>query len=110
MKDKQPGEVYSMCEGYRPVADANKLLKPFGLVIRKRGSYAEMGDAVYLRIELLGAGPVDLLGLFKAIKRVRDAYHGFGPVDDGRPEGDEFEASLDNLIATAIECGAKMTD
>src|ERR1700755_2438774 len=28
--------------------------------------------------------------VLSACKRVRDAYHDFGPVDDGRPEGDEF--------------------
>jgi hypothetical protein len=53
MKPKQPDEILTMCEGYKPLRDANKLLKKHGLVLRWRGSYAEMGDQVYLRVERL---------------------------------------------------------
>lgn len=50
--DRQEGEVETFCEGYRPLRDANKLLKKYGLAIRYRG-HPDMGDAVYIRIEEL---------------------------------------------------------
>jgi hypothetical protein len=55
--DKQPGEVLTFCEGYRPLRDANKLLKAYGLVIRWRG-HQDMGDQVFIRIEQI-EGSVD---------------------------------------------------
>ncbi len=50
---RQPGEILTMCDGYRPIRDANKLLKAHGLVLRTRGSRAELGDQAYLRLERL---------------------------------------------------------
>jgi hypothetical protein len=41
--------------------------------------------------------------LQKAARRVWKAYREYGPVDDGRPEGDEFEAALDALMAAEID-------
>lgn len=48
---KQPDEVLTMCNGYKPLHDANKLLKKRGLVLKWRGNSREMGDQVYLRLE-----------------------------------------------------------
>lgn len=39
--------------------------------------------------------------LVAAALRVAKACHAYGPVDDGRPEGDEFDESLTNLSALA---------
>lgn len=50
---QQPGEILTTCDGYRPIRDANRLLKAHGLVIRTRGSRAELGDQVYIRLERL---------------------------------------------------------
>lgn len=50
--DRQPGEVLTFCDGYRPLRDANKLLKGHGLVIRWRG-HPDMGDQVFIRVERL---------------------------------------------------------
>jgi len=50
--DQQPGEELTFCEGYKPLRDANKLLKRHGLVIRWRG-HPDMGDQVFIRIERL---------------------------------------------------------
>lgn len=36
--------------------------------------------------------------LHLAARRVWKAYLKYGPVDDGRPEGDEFEQALDGLM------------
>lgn len=52
-KGKQPGEVLTFCDGYKPLRDANKLLKSHGLVLKWRGNYAELGDQVYLRLEAI---------------------------------------------------------
>jgi hypothetical protein len=48
--DRQPGEIQTFCDGYQPLRDANKLLKPHGLVIRWRG-HPDMGDQVFIRLE-----------------------------------------------------------
>lgn len=48
---KQPGEILTMCDGYKPIRDANRLLKKHGLVLKTRGNRASMGDQVYLRLE-----------------------------------------------------------
>lgn len=50
-----------------------------------------------------------LSDVLRACVRVRNAYYDYGPVDDGRPEGKEFEAALDSLISAAIGAGVKMT-
>jgi hypothetical protein len=41
--------------------------------------------------------------LVKAARRTWRAFLKFGPVDDGRPEGDEFDASLTGLKEAARE-------
>jgi hypothetical protein len=41
--------------------------------------------------------------LRKAARRVQKAFLKFGPVDDGRPEGEEFEAALDALADAEAE-------
>ena len=41
--------------------------------------------------------------LERAANRTWEAYRKYGPVDDGRPEGDEFEAALDALKSALIE-------
>ncbi len=46
--------------------------------------------------------------LFAASQRVCEAYLAYGPVDDGRPEGDDFEAALDSLMKATV--GAKHHD
>jgi hypothetical protein len=46
--------------------------------------------------------------LADAAVQVWTAYLDYGPVDDGRPEGDAFAESLDNLMIAAVGAGAKM--
>jgi hypothetical protein len=55
MIPRQPGEVLTMCDGYRPVRDINKLLKAYGLVVKMRSDRQNLGDQVYLRIEQVKA-------------------------------------------------------
>jgi hypothetical protein len=54
--DRQPGEILTFCDGYRPLHDANKLLKAHGLVIRWRG-HPDMGDQVFIRLERRATKP-----------------------------------------------------
>lgn len=78
--DQQPGEVYSFCDGYRPLRDANRLLKAHGLVIRYRGHSETMGDGVFLRIETLPG----VSSLAKAAKELADAADATGDCDHKR--------------------------
>jgi hypothetical protein len=39
--------------------------------------------------------------LLAAAERVWETYLAYGPVDDDRPEGDEFSAALDALMEAA---------
>jgi phage terminase small subunit len=48
--DRQPGEIQTFCEGHQVLRDANKLLKPHGLVIRWRG-HLDMRDQIFIRLE-----------------------------------------------------------
>lgn len=43
------------------------------------------------------------LALLKASREVWQAYLGYGPVDDGRPEGDRFSDSLDELMKATVD-------
>lgn len=45
--------------------------------------------------------------LLLAVRRVWNAFLAYGPVDDGRPEGDEFDASLMALMEAYHEAKAK---
>ncbi len=47
---KQPTEVLTMFD-HAMFNATNRLLKPHGIVLKKRGSYAQLGDQVYLRVE-----------------------------------------------------------
>lgn len=49
-------EVVTMCDGYRPLRDANKLLKDHGLVLRWRKGDCG-GDQRLLRVEKLEEKP-----------------------------------------------------
>lgn len=49
VKPKQPGEVMTFCDGYKPLSDANKVLKEHGLILRWRTTGG--GDQVWLRVE-----------------------------------------------------------
>jgi hypothetical protein len=51
---KQPGEILVLaCDGHNGLHAANRLLKAHGLRLKWRGSYRELGDRVYLRVEKL---------------------------------------------------------
>ncbi len=45
--------------------------------------------------------PID--NLIAAAERVWKAFLAYGPVDDGRPEGDEFDAALTALMEAKHE-------
>ncbi len=67
--------------------------------MKKQPSYGECGHCQKKIVDELNA----------AAGRVWDAFLDYGPVDDGRPEGDEFDAALDNLMSVAIASGAKFS-
>jgi hypothetical protein len=46
---------------------------------------------------------VGLKRLIDAAGRVHKAFLKYGPVDDGRPEGDEFDAALEELMCAEVE-------
>lgn len=79
----------------------NALLKPFGVKFRS-GSFGRGDDCSWVWVEEDG-GLEASAALLKAARAVWNTFLEHGPVDDGRPEGAAFDASLDDLMRATLD-------
>jgi hypothetical protein len=71
---------------------------PIHIRVDARNEYHWRGGPTYpATLRARAALIAELPALLDAAQTVTDAYRAYGPVDDGQPTGQRFEAALDGL-------------
>lgn len=72
------------------------ILKKHGVILRW-GSFGRQDDSAYVWVE------DESKHILPADRKVWKAFRAYGPVNDGRPEGDAFDEALTELMKSTKE-------